>query len=119
MVPDSSFPEYSGPLGPDYSSLPPVEVDCFDWTRGPGSYTECDLVRICEALPPVELEFVSLPDVFLELTFTLAPGADAGRVFANVVKLFERVDQYEKSLGGSGVWWESERLHAHNGTWHL
>jgi hypothetical protein len=119
MAPESSFPEYSGPLGPNFTSHPVIEVDCSDWTRGPGSYTDCDLVRVCESLPPVEMEFVPRPDVFLELTFTLAPDADAGRVFANAVKLFERVDEYDKSLGGSGVRWEPERSHPRNGTLHL
>jgi hypothetical protein len=119
MASDSSFPEYSGPLGPDYIHLPPIEVDCSDWARGPGTYTECDLARVCEALPPVDVEFVPLPAVFLELTCTLIPGADAGRVFANAVKLFKRVDEYDKSLGGSGVRWEPEHSHPKNGTLHL
>jgi hypothetical protein len=115
MALESSFPEYEGPLGPDPIPLPPIEVDCSDWPRGPGSYTDCDL-PVLVALPPVEMEFVPQPAVFLELTFTLTPGADTNRVFANTVRLFERVDQYEKSLGGSGVWWEPERPRGQNGT---
>ncbi len=119
MGSESSFPEYFGPLGPDHDSLPVIEVDCSDWVRGPGRYTDCDLERVGVALPPVETEFVPLPEVFVELTFTLTPGADAGRVFANAVNLFERVDAYDRSLGGTGVRWEPEHLHAQNGTLHL
>jgi hypothetical protein len=119
MTPESNPPHSIDRLVGICQSLPAVEVDCSDWPRGPGSYTDCDLERVCEPLPPVEMEFVPRPDVFLDLTFTLAPGADAGRVFANAVKLFERVDEYDKSLGGSGVRWEPDRSRPQNGTLHV
>ena len=88
MTPEPNPPRSIDRLVGICQSLPAVEVDCSDWARGPGTYTECDLERVCVALPPVEMEFVPRPDVFLDLTFTLAPDADAGRVFANAVKLF-------------------------------
>jgi hypothetical protein len=119
MTSESSAPQSSGGMIRVGQSLPAVEVDCSDWLREPDPRSSGQLVRVGQSLPAIEMEFVREPDVFLELTFTLAPGADANRAFDKVTKLFERVNDYEKSLGGAGIRWNTEGLHDYNGTLHL
>jgi hypothetical protein len=109
----------SGPLIRVCQSLPAVEIDCSDWPREAETRSSGQLVRVCDSLPAVEMEFVCETDLFLELTFTLVPGADANRVFSKVTALCEQANNYERSLGGAGLRWNKERSTAHNGTLQL
>ena len=116
MNQEYSTPSSSGGMIRVGQSLPMVELDCSDWPREPGPRSSGQLVRVCESLPPFEMEFAREADLFLELTFTLVPGADRDRLFTKVTTLCERANDYERSLGGAGMRWDKERSLSHNGT---
>jgi hypothetical protein len=116
MTAESPLPRSSDQLVRVCQTLPPIEVDCSDWVCETEPYTSTSLERVCQTLPPIEAEFFPPSDVFLELTFTLAANADANRILDKATKLFERVDEYEKSLGGAGITWDRERSNTQNGT---
>jgi hypothetical protein len=115
MNSESSTPHSSGRMIRVGQPLPAIEVDCSDWSREAGPLPSGHLVRVCESLLPAEMDFTREGMVLLELTFILGSGANANQVRDKVVRLFERADDYERSLGGAGFHWENESTSVLNG----